>query len=267
MWLVLVLDSPSVDFSLTVLAFDISSNTSITTNVSGEASASCPNKFGLWGRAPVEWQNSESSNFIDYSCAVPSCNNYPSILASCCGSDVEDLQQFDTDIGPYVSCALDDAETDETYQEYQNCLLRHLVDPFKCNDPDPDSPTIDGCGGQVIEPPLSPGSEEQICSLRAGPNVTLALISCCSGAGTNGTGIISFDSGCNVACISDSVEMQVCLAETLSNPTEGGAITCHTGDGLKETHNPAENISQSSYIGVQIVLVVGAELLALSLVL
>jgi hypothetical protein len=50
-----------------------------------------------------------------------------------------------------VSCALDVAETDETYQEYQNCLLRHLVDPFKCNDPDPDSPTIDGCDGQIIE--------------------------------------------------------------------------------------------------------------------
>jgi hypothetical protein len=108
-----------------------------------------------------------------------------------------------------------------------------------------------------------------MCSLRASQNATLALVSCCSGAGTNGTGIISFDSGCNVACISDSMEMQGCLSETLSNPTEGVAIICHTGDGLKETENPAENISQSSYVHVQVVLVAGAGagLLALSLVL
>lgn len=177
------------------------------------------------------------------------------------------MYQFNTTIGPYFSCALDEAKTEETYQEYQNCLLRHFVDPFICNDPDSDTPTVDGCHGQVIEPPQSPGPDEQICSMRASSNVTLALISCCSGAGSNGTGIISFDSGCNVACISDSAEMQDCLAETLSNPTDGNAITCHTGESLQGSQDPAENSSQGSYAGLRIVLVGSAGLLALSLLL
>lgn len=242
----------------------MSFNTSITANISGEPSASCPATFGSWGRVPMEWQSSESSSFTDYSCAVPSCNSYPSILASCCGSNVEDLHQFDTGVGPYVSCAIDDTKGEEAYQEYQNCLLRHFVDPFKCNNPDPDSPTIDGCDGRVIEPPQSPESSEQICSLRASPNATRALISCCSGAGTNGTGVLSFDSGCNVACISDSADMQDCLSETLSNPREGGAITCYTGEGLEESQGSNENTSQSSNFGVQVMLVGGAGILVVS---
>ncbi|KAM0710084.1 hypothetical protein Q7P35_002446 [Cladosporium inversicolor] len=236
-------------------------------SISGEAPLSCRDTFGLWGRTPMKWQNSESSNFTDYNCAVPSCNNYPSVLASCCSSYVEDLHQFNTTVGPLFSCALDEAKTEETYQEYQNCLLRHLVDPFKCNDPGPDTPTVDGCDGQVIEPPQSPGLDEQICSMRASSNATRALVSCCSGAGTNGTGIISLDSGCNVACISDSAEMQDCLSETLSNPTQGGAITCHTGKGLEGSQDSAENTSQSTYVGVQVMLVGGAGLLAVSLLL
>lgn len=240
----------------------MSSNTSMTTNITGDASAACPNTFGLWGRTPAEWQNSESTNFTDQSCAVPSCNDYPSILASCCSSEVGELHQFDTEIGPYVSCALDDGEAEEAYQEYQNCLVRHLVDPFKCNDPNPDSPTVDGCNGQVIEPPQSPGPDEQICSLRASANATRALISCCSGAGSNGTGIISHDSGCNVACISDSLDMQGCLSEKLSDPTEGGGITCYSGEDLDEGEDSAENTSKSSQIGAQIALAGGAGLLA-----
>lgn len=257
----------SAILSLTVPPFDMSTDILTRDSISGEAPLSCRDTFGLWGRTPMKWQNSESSNFTDYNCAVPSCNNYPSVLASCCSSYVEDLHQFNTTVGPLFSCALDEAKTEETYQEYQNCLLRHLVDPFKCNDPGPDTPTVDGCDGQVIEPPQSPGLDEQICSMRASSNATRALVSCCSGAGTNGTGIISLDSGCNVACISDSAEMQDCLSETLSNPTQGGAITCHTGKGLEGSQDSAENTSQSTYVGVQVMLVGGAGLLAVSLLL
>jgi hypothetical protein len=254
--------------SLILPGYNMSSNTSMTSNITGGPSAACPDTFGLWGRTPVEWQNSDSANFTDLSCAVPSCNNYPAVLASCCGGEVGDLHQFETEIGPYVSCTLQDAEAKDAYQEYQNCLLRHFVEPFKCNDPDPDSPTVDACDGQVIEPPQVPGPDEQICSLRASPNATRAMISCCSGAGTNGTGITLFDSGCNIACASDSSDMQGCLSEKLNNPTEGGGVTCNSGDNVKEAQDSVDNnTSQSTHIGVQLALVGSASLLAVSVLL
>jgi hypothetical protein len=58
--------------------------------------------------------------------------------------------------------------------------------------------------------------------------------------------------------------MQDCLSETLNNPREGGAITCYTGEGLEESQDPAEKTSQGSNFAVQIILVGGAGILAVS---
>jgi hypothetical protein len=61
--------------------------------------------------------------------------------------------------------------------------------------------------------------------------------------------------------------MQDCLSETLSNPREGGAITCYTGEGLEENQGSKENTSQSSNFAVQNMLVGAAGILAFSFLL
>jgi hypothetical protein len=61
--------------------------------------------------------------------------------------------------------------------------------------------------------------------------------------------------------------MQDCLSKTLSNSREGGAVTCYTGEDLEESQGPSDNTSQSSKFAVQIMLVGGAEIFAVSLLL
>ncbi|THX05530.1 hypothetical protein D6D13_07123 [Aureobasidium pullulans] len=173
----------------------------MNTSISSDPSAACPRIAGLWARVPPAW---ESANYTERACSVPACNNFPSTLATCCGCEETALDYFNTTVGPYVSCNLDSSD-DKAYQNYQQCLLSNFVTPFKCNDND-GLANSDVCQGGTAAPPQEPGKGEQICATQATPNATRAMISCCSNAAANGTGLIPLDNGCNIACSSESTE-------------------------------------------------------------
>lgn len=231
----------------------------MSTPIINDPSAACPtNTPGFWARVPQEWQDNTSANFTDYSCAVPSCNNFPNTLASCCNQSISHLHQFDTDIGPYVACSLPDTENEQAYRDYQVCLFRQLVQPFKCNDPDPDRITVDVCQGGSFEPPIQPGAGEQVCAMRASPNATRAFVSCCSGAGNNGTGLIPFDSACNVACVSDSADMESCIRGMgLANVAPEG-LTCLDGEDVAQAQNQGIQLASVNSLFPLVGLIVAA---------
>lgn len=93
----------------------------------------------------------------------------------------------------------------------------------------------DVCQGGTAAPPQDPGKGEQICATQATPNATRAMISCCSNAAANGTGLIPFDNGRNIACSSESTDGQFskCLSDAF-DPQIG--IVCSKQEDSKTSN-------------------------------
>ncbi|TIA72588.1 hypothetical protein D6C76_06891 [Aureobasidium pullulans] len=211
----------------------------MNTSISSDPSAACPRIAGLWARVPPAWK---SANYTERACSVPACNNFPSTLATCCGREETALDYFNTTIGPYVSCNLVSSDN-EAYQKYQQCLLSNFVTPFKCNEfkcNDNDGlANSDVCQGGTAAPPQDPGKGEQMCATQATPNATRAMISCCSNAAANGTGLIPLDNGCNIACSSESTEGEFlkCLTDAF-DPQIG--IVCSKQEDSKASNKDGD---------------------------
>ncbi|THX45032.1 hypothetical protein D6D11_07700 [Aureobasidium pullulans] len=181
----------------------------MNTSISSDPSAACPRIAGLWARVPPAW---ESANYTERACSAPACNNFPSTLATCCGREETALDYFNTKVGPYVSCNLDSSD-DEAYQRYQQCLLSNFVTPFKCNDND-GLANSDVCQGGTAAPPQDPGK-------------------------ANGTGLIAFGNGCNIACSSESTdgEFLKCLSDAF-DPQIG--IVCSKQEDSKASNKDGD---------------------------
>ncbi|THX91648.1 hypothetical protein D6D08_02990 [Aureobasidium pullulans] len=181
----------------------------MNTSISSDPSAACPRIAGLWARVPRAW---ESANYTERACSVPACNNFPSTLATCCGREETALDYFNTTVGPYVSCNLDSSD-DKAYQNYQQCLLSNFVTPFKCNDNDGLAKS-DVCQGGTAAPPQDPGK-------------------------ANGTGLIAFGNGCNIACSSESTdgEFLKCLSDAF-DPQIG--IVCSKQEDSKASNKDGD---------------------------
>lgn len=235
----------------------MSTNSTGNRTIASDPTLSCPSTTELYPRVPEVWTSQDSQNYTDRSCSVPACNNFPSILASCCNSTEDSLVEFGTNVGPYVTCRLSDAdeETDEDheserYRVFQTCLMGNYVENFKCNNPADSFSAFDGCDGQFDTPPREPGDDEQICGIRYSTNATRAFRECCSGSGPEGAGLIPFDQGCSVACVSNSADMRECMLDSELNPTDpslAGGISCRSGENLEseDEHEDAQSPAQS----------------------
>ncbi|KEQ70459.1 hypothetical protein M436DRAFT_53580 [Aureobasidium namibiae CBS 147.97] len=229
-----------------------------STSISDNPADRCPRITG-W-RVPRAWSDSASSNFTQAACAVPACNDFPSTLADCCGRSSNDLEYFNTTIGPYASCALADSTNPDTYRAFQSCLADKEVAFFKCNSQEREN-TNDECGRGILPAPINNTDwpNMQICSLSASVNATRAMKNCCSNYDSD---FLVFKDGCQVGCVSNSTNgtFSDCITDTFKDYQ---GVICTTNDGRENPNNSAGTRALPSLSGLFTILMLSSLMLML----
>ncbi|KAI5199024.1 hypothetical protein E4T38_07253 [Aureobasidium subglaciale] len=204
-----------------------------------------------------------TKNPADAACSVPACNDFPSTLANCCGRENSELQYFNTTIGPYASCALVDSNDTEAYDSYQSCLAKEEIPYFKCNSQQNYGGISDGCGLGIGAAPINNTDwpNQQTCSLPYSVNATRAFKQCCSNY-NDGDGIVVYNGGCNVGCMSNSTNgtFSDCIRDDFRNHP---SYICTANDGRENTNTSAGTQMSPSVAGIFTAFLLGASMLTL----